>query len=131
MSRLPTHKNIQIENFPSEHKKWVSLLLGPVNQFFGVIYSALNGNLEFGINIKSQIFEFTHDVDNGELPIKFQSNIGRPQGVVILKVANLTDETTLTVAPFIEWDFIQNQVRLNNIIGLPAGKKFQISILII
>lgn len=131
MSRLPSLKRLSVEQYPSE-KKWIGRLFSSLNSFFTQVYLTLNGNIEFGSNIKAQIKEFTFDVDNTPYPVKFVSDIGKPQGLVVISVSEIAgNPSPVTSAVYIDWSYSSGFVYINNITGLSASKKYLVRVLVI
>lgn len=130
--RLPSLKNLKVEDFNSQ-KSWIGKLLSPLNQFMIQVYTALNGNLEFGVNVKGQVKTLTIDTDTVSYPVRFQTTFNtKPQGLWIINVRDLSgNPTTLTNAVFVDWTWKNNEIQINSFIGLPASTKFEITLIII
>ena len=131
MARLPPIKSLQIEDF-QDQKSWIGKLLIPLNQFMTTIYNTLNGSLEFGSNIRGQIHTINFIEGTTELPLRFRSTFGRPQGVLIVNLVDVSDApATITDAPYADWSFSGDQFVIRNILGLQSGKKYRITLLCI
>lgn len=130
MGRLPSIKNLKTEDY-LEQKSWIGKLLAPLNQFMQVVYSTLNGGIEFGTNIRSQVTEVTYEVGVTSFPIRFQSSIGKPQGLLVVNVVDISDTpTTLSAAVFPDWSYVQGMVHINALVGLStAGKKYRLTVI--
>lgn len=63
MSLIPPLSTLRAEDFPTEVKEWIPRLFTPLNQFLTNASNAINGRIEFGINIPTvdQQINFTED----------------------------------------------------------------------
>lgn len=126
MSRLPALKSLKTEDFPKDQQGWIPRLLQPLNQFMLTVYQLLNGNLQFGNNIRAQIQEFTFEGSE----VRFQSEIGRPQGLVLISIQDISaSPTAITAACQPLWTYQGTQVVIQDVLGVSSGQKYRIRVL--
>lgn len=135
MAKLPSVRRIAREDLrDKEIPKWVDQLLRLINNFFENVYSALDRNITFNENIRTQEKSFTITAgatatDNQysfllDLPIA-------PSGVWVIKALETDNPTTpVTSAVFVWWRRESNNLYIESIAGLTNGTKYTITILI-
>jgi hypothetical protein len=122
--KIPSLKRLLIEDFPNQDKGFLGSLFYIINQGFEFLTLALNKNLTFEDNMRAQIKEIkvTAPLSN---PIFVKNELGLPcKDIWITNVTNVSDTTYLSAAPFIQFDNVANQIRINSIVGLSAGKTY-------
>jgi len=114
-------------------------LLYPVNTFMESVYQLFEGNIEFGVNIKSQTktLTFTTESDytsaQNFVPIKFINSLNTVvTGVTMLRIFKTQDiEAVITSAVSIQWSPKQNDVSLNYVSGLADSTQYTIVLFIL
>ena len=129
MAKLPQYTRITPENFPKE--PWVDRLLTPLNSVLESVTSAFNKNLTFNENVAGSTLTVLID---GTFPVKMLwTNKQRPTAAWIGQVREVSGvHTTLTVAPYLDWEINQaGQFQVNNITGLSASaaNKFYVTVI--
>ena len=138
-TRLPIRRIYFQDIIDEEGNVNAEKLLYPVNTFMESTYEALNGQLEFGINIKSQIktLTFTTEADyvasSNFIPLTFINTLSSVvQGVVLLRIYKTDDASSIiTNAVGIHWEPKQNDVKLAFVTGLADSTKYTIKLLVI
>jgi hypothetical protein len=141
MARLPNVKSISREQF-RDPPSWIELLLSPINQFFELVYNALNRDISFTENIRCQIktiqFSTPSTYDGNYSPDKFIP-ITFPRTLNTTAIGlwpiNFYEVSTnfvyLQQAPMINW-FDNNGIITINFIGsLKASKKYSVTFVVI
>lgn len=131
MGRVPPFKRIGQEDFPGQ-RSWITSLLGPLNNFFSIMYENLNQGLTFNDNFRAFIKDVRVDA-SPTYPITFQNTMRvSPQGVIILKLEeNVSNPSTVTSAVTLDWSFSEGSIKINNITGLDAAKTYSLRVLVI
>lgn len=133
MAQLPDLRRIRIEDI-KEPPKWLSLLITPINRFMETVYYALNKDLTFQDNIKSQIETFDVEADSinttgQKLRIKINQ---KPVGVILLSIVkDSTFFDPVAAAIGIDWTIEDEFVKIQNISGLTATENYKVTVLII
>jgi hypothetical protein len=135
MARVSNSKRIITEDFSSEDQAMIQKLAFSINPFFEEITNAFNKNINFD-NLNQQYSFIELEVDSGGVP-KVQSEIRyelktKIKGCQVINAENLTDLTNLTGSPFITYEPTSNNtVKIKHVTGLPADKKFRLSVILI
>lgn len=139
MAKLPVIKRVLREDIPSA-PDWIGRLLYPMNLFFENVYNALNSDLTFSENIRSQVKDIsftTSSAYDGTAAnfetLEFTIELGSfPQGVFILSLVEDTDNfTPIEDSPFINWQAINGVMQISLITGLTASKSYILKVLVI
>lgn len=132
MARIPPIKRLSTEDF-REQQGWIGKLLSPVNQFMETVTGALSKGLTFGDNLNAQVKDLDVSIPSAgsAFPIYYTSSLaGRP---VALWVGNAVERAAnpspITSAVYVDWEFINGQIKINNISGLSASKKYRITLI--
>lgn len=138
MARIPSQRRIIREDL-SEAPGWIEKLLTPLNSFMEAIYSALNKNLTFTENIRSQIafLEFetapSYVASNTFEPLRFENFMRqRAVGVIVLQ-AYVLDQLNEPMASAVtcDWYEDQGQIVIKYISGLSDSTFYKIRVLVI
>lgn len=134
MAKVTNLKRINKEDFPVEDHEFVGKLAFILNPFFEQIVTAFNKNIDFD-NLNQEFIFFETEVDDKGKPKKDREIKtllrSRPRGIMCVSANNLTDNTPVTGAPFISYTINNNVISIQNITGLPANKRFRLSLIII
>ena len=130
MGKLPSIKNLIIEDFPDQ-KSWIQKLIYPINAFMEMVFLNLNKGLTFNENMLA----FTKEVPFiGGSSASFKNIMKvRPVGLWIIDARQADDyNAILSSALYADWTYNQNnEIVINNISGLTAGKKYIITFAVI
>lgn len=130
MSKLPPIKLINKEDF--RDYPWAEKLLWPLNRFMESVYGALNRDVTFGANIRSQLktvsFETSATIaDTFPLKIQPDAEISKtvvPSDIILTKI-NRTDGTLLADGVTLDWGLgSDGQININFITGLVASTQY-------
>jgi hypothetical protein len=137
MGQISNLKRIVIEEFPAEHRKWLTNLVGPLNDFFKVIYQTLNKGITFADNIQSQTkdlyFTYSSIYPSKTNPVRFQNSMPvKPIGVILLSVQDVSsDPAVISNAVYLDWLYNGQDVEIRNITGLTVGTSYKMKVLTI
>lgn len=132
--KLNNLKRIVAEDFPAEQQELVSKLAFSLNPILEQLSNAFNKNIDFE-NLNQEKLSFEVTVDSNGLPtvgteLKYSLR-NRPTGMQVVRAESLSGSVYPTGTPFITYDFSNNNIRVLHVAGLPAGKKFRLSIILI
>lgn len=134
MAKITSSKRLNKDEFPDEYQDLVDTLSFSINPFFEQIYGAFTNGLTFKDNFYGQPVTVTTKVDaqgrpvNNQVPYLLKT---RPQTIMVLNVANNTDNTGLTGAPYVGFGISGNVLTLNYITGLLPNKEYTLSLFIL
>lgn len=132
--RLNVIKRISAQDYKPEYQELVQQLAEPINQFMEQVALGFNKNLTIQDNIPFEIKIFDVTVDASGVPtntVAFKLPI-KPKGMHVIRAENVQDSTALSGAPFCQYDISSSSIiSLTRVLGLPADKKFNLTILII
>jgi len=140
MATLPSINNINKEDIP-DAPAWVESLINPLNTFMREVYYALDRDLTINENMIGAIrtISFTTRSDYLTAPVKedgwVQQSITGPINVKpsIVALGKITDTATfkVTTSPTgIDWDYLNNDLRINYIAGLKPSTRYEVILLI-
>lgn len=133
MANIPPLKRLSTEEF-KDQSSWIGRLLSPLNDFFNHIAFAFNNQLTFKDNLFSEIREIDLNVlASGTYPYYFKCKFkSKPVGLWVCNAFEVAGTpSTLTTAVYIDWEYVNGQIKVNNISGLTASKRYKISLVII
>lgn len=127
-------KRINKEDFDKDSQETVDKLAFIINPFSEQIVNALNKNIDFD-NLNQEIINLETQVNASGVPT-INSEVKNPlktriKGIYCVSAQNLTDNTLLVGAPFIVYSLNSGVITINQITGLPANKKFRLSMILI
>lgn len=133
MARVPNIKKIIKEDFDKDQQKWIDKLAYPLNSFMEQVKSAFDHNINF-TNLNQEIITVNVVVDSSGIPqvqTLWKSTLKtKIVGCVVLRAANIQNTSLFAVnQPFI--NFVQNAdlVQINQVSGLQADNKYQLTVL--
>lgn len=134
MAKVTELSRLVVEDFEKDHQATVSKIAGNYNQLIEQLGRAFNKGIDFD-NLSQNYITVTVVVDGSGVPtiplqIKYDLRT-KFKGIQVLNVINLTDSTLLTGAPFVVADISGNVITVRQVTGLPSGKQFSLSIILI
>jgi hypothetical protein len=78
MSRINATTTLRVEDYPSDQRKWLPRLFQPLNLLFTQLAGAINGNIEFGVNIPSQDNEVEFNYTGDDSLPSIEWKLARP-----------------------------------------------------
>lgn len=139
MAKLPVIKRVLREDIP-DAPDWIGRLLYPMNLFFENVYNALNRDLTFSENIRSQTktINFSTSSAYDGTAANFETlefsleGVPSPQGLFILSLVEDADNfTPIEGSPFMNWQAINGVMQISLITGLTASKTYNLNVLVI
>jgi hypothetical protein len=131
MAQLTNVRRIVVEDFPSEDRETVGKLASTINNFMEEVTELSRNSIDYDNLARTKIaFDVTVDA------------LGRPQGIsqintglssysgkVLLDVQGISATDVVVSAPWLDCTYQGNGlVRINRILGLPAGKKMRVTV---
>lgn len=139
MARLPLIRRISREDI-QEAPNWIERLLFPLNQFMETVYQALNKDLTFSENIRSQTAEVTFETSaayDGTVAnfttVQLQRSLpARAQGILLLQIAeNASSPSPIDGPVYVDWLDNNGVISINHVSGLNASTSYVMRLLII
>lgn len=130
--RLSQFRNLIVEDFPDQ-KAWIEKLISPINKMLEEVFRALDKGLNTADNEDAQIRKFRWDGKAVDL------SWGRPNKPIGLWVIDIVDvetgsKPTLTVAPFVSWDFTSGgAIKVSYVLGVTGSEtqRYEITVKIV
>ena len=131
MAQIETPIKLSVSDFPPEQQQTVERLADIYNFFVDNVANVVNGNISYD-NYNDKLIQIQAVVDDQgkpSQPLKFSSNTGAI-GTRVINARNLTSSAVYPKSqPFISFTASGTGVyTINNITGLPAGNKFELTI---
>lgn len=124
-------KKIDVANFSTANTDDIQKLARSLNPFFDSIRQVLNKGLTVSEHLPFEYVSFEAAVDAGgvptsplKLPIGLTATV---QGMAVIQVSGGTPAAT----PLIIFSIDKNIATVNKIVGLPAGVKFKITVMVL
>lgn len=135
MANLPTVRRISREDLRDKNApKWVDQFLRLLNNFFENVYSALNRNLTFGDNIRTQEKAFTITAGATPTDNTFSFVLGlpvAPTGLWVTKAIETSDSSApVSGAVYAWWRRESATVFIDSITGLTNGTQYTITVML-
>lgn len=118
--RIPPTQSLKVEDFP-EQKKWIAPMFYVLNKFFSGVIAAINGGIEFGLNIAGQehVFDFTYQSAAATFPLQFRwTLLKKPQTFQV--VACSEDGSSAILLADLEYT-TEGFVRLNTAVRVTSA----------
>lgn len=133
MAKVDNFKRITAEEFEEEDQDFVRKLSYLLTPFLQQVASAMNKGLDFD-NL-NQVFttvdvQVAAGVPTAKLQVKYALKT-KLKGIIVTSAQNLTDNTTVTGAPFLQWDASGDLITVKYVAGIPDGKKYRLSIILV
>lgn len=134
MAQVTQLTRLVVEDFKEEDQETVGKIAGSYNILIEQLGRAFNKGIDFE-NLSQQYSVITVTVNGAGAPtpplqMKYDLK-SKLKGMMVVNAINLTDNVLLTGAPFIVFEISGNAVAVKQITGLPAGKQFSLSIILI
>lgn len=131
--KVNNFKRINKEDFEQDDQALVEKLSVVLTPFLEEVASALTKNVDFD-NLNQHYTTFTIQQKAGK-PIT-QTQIKYPlksrlKGINLIGAENLTDSTSLSAAPFINYTTNGDLITITSVAGIPDNKQFRFSIILI
>jgi hypothetical protein len=127
-------KRLVVEDFDQASQSMIGKISSILNPMVDQLNSGFKNNIDFH-NLNQQVVTFNVTTDVNGKPtaaIHLNSNLSSAiQGIQVINAVNITDSTLLTGAPFISFTRSNGVISINQITGLPAGKGFSITAILI
>lgn len=135
MAKLPSIRRLLKEDF-QDAPNWLDRLLNTLNLFMENVYLALNRNLTFPENVRSQkkTFKITAGASAAANTYEFAlENTWRPEGVILMKAAQISGSyVPVTSAVFMSWRIGDaNNLVIDAVTGLTNGVTYEFTVLVI
>ena len=135
MAKLPTVRRISREDLRDpKAPRWVDQLLRLLNNFMESVYSALDRNITFGDNVRTQEKQITITAGATATDNKFEFLLGlavAPTGLWITNIFETNAPTTpMTVAVFPWWRRESTTIFIDAIAGLTNGTEYTITVMV-
>lgn len=133
--KITNLKRLIKEDFAEKDQDLVSKLAFSINPFLEQISNIFNKNIDFD-NLNQELLSFEVTVDNNGKPalateLKYTLRT-RPKGMQVIRAENISGTAGYpTGTPFITYDFNNENIRVLNVAGLPANKKFRLQVILI
>lgn len=134
MAKVTNIKRISKDDFNIEDQELVGRLAFAINPFLEQVTAAFNKGIDFDNLNQDFVFLETEVNETGKPKLNYELKTTiktRPKAVFCVGANNLTDTTYPSSAPFITYTTNNNIIQILNISGLPANKRFRLSIIII
>ena len=120
----------------AEQAGWIDRLLRPLNSFMVSTAALFRSNsLEALGDLRFHPWTFQTDGSavTNSFPFIFEHALrGKPRGVFIAQIENVTAGTTFTTAPMLTWDMASSgEVRVRHITGLSTSTKYRVTFLLL
>lgn len=126
MSKLPSVKNIQMQDIPGA-PVWFDSFLQRLNKFMIATYDGMDKRLSINDNLQAYIHEMI-SFKPEYIPYKIASKLPvNVSGIIKVSCQDVTDGyTAMTNAIDVSWYSENNNIIIDNIIGLTAGHTYNI-----
>jgi hypothetical protein len=138
MAKLPSQKRVNKEDV-KDAPQWIDAIIIPLNTFMESIYSAVNQNLTFQENIRSQIrtvsFTTSATYTSGAWTnINFSSGLRgiKTQGILVLQILNTSVDnfTPLKQAVTCDWYDNSGTITIYYVTGLANSTTYTMRVLV-
>ena len=141
--KIEKPRQLLTDDFSTEEKPLVERLADIINPALENLYRITDGNTTFenttwglitGVIVKvSSTGSLDSESGANRVITKFKNPAkASPVGIVVLSATCIDDPSIYpTSTPFISYSVDNNLIQLKNIQGLPAGKRFQLALMVI
>lgn len=125
--RLNSPRRLVKEDYPSKYADLTEKLIDPINDFMNEVYQGFNKRLNYNDNFEAFVTEI---VVTGGIESNVRNELVFPiKGATVLRVDTLSvANEKLATAPFIQFTNGNNQITINNITGLVAGRTYRLRV---
>ena len=132
MAQIPSTKRFTMEDF-KDQQGWIGRLLTPLNEFMQSVTFALSNQLTIKDNLAQEIKDVEVSVTATNMyPIYFKCKFSTR--AVAMWVGNAVEiagsPAVITNPVYIDWEYVNGQVKINNISGLTVGKRYRLTLVV-
>lgn len=138
VAQLPPIRRIFREDLGPDVPQWVTRLLAPLNLVLDTVYRALDKQLDFGVNIRSQLRTFIISAgaaaSNNTYSFPVELGGRKPTGLWVTAASRTDGVTEVFATPVFAtwaWNSQANTIEISGITGLTNGTAYFISVLVI
>jgi len=132
--KIQSLKRIAEEDFKEEDRDLIRKLAFSLNPALDQLNSALDKNIDFD-NLNQSVVSFKVQVDAlgiPTIPLQLASPLKSSiQGILCIRVDNLTDGALLTGAPFVNFTRNSGLLTISQITGLQPNKQYNVVVILI
>ncbi len=132
MGQISNVRRIIVEDYNSEDRETVSKLASTLNSFMDEMVELTQNNIDYSnLNRTKLVFEVTVDAQGKPQQGLNQLNTGLSSysGKVLIDVQGVAPSDSVISTPWLDCSYQGNGVvRINRILGLPAGKKMRLTV---
>lgn len=130
MGQITNVRRIVIEDFSAESRETVSKLASIINNFMEEVTELSRNNIDYeNLNRTKIVLDVTVDAQGRPQGInQINTGLSSYSGKIILDAYGVNSTTdVVNSAPYLDCTYLGNgTVRINRILGLPAGKKMRV-----
>lgn len=134
MAKVTNIKRLVKEDFEADDQELVDKLAFSLNPFLEQVSAAFNKGIDDDNLNQQSMFIETELNANGvpKVPLQIKVDLKvKVKGTRVILAQNLTDGTFPTGTPFITFTINNNLLTVQHIAGIPADKKYRLSIILI
>lgn len=141
--KIEKPRQILTDDYSDEEKSLVERLADVINPALENLYRVTDSNVTFENTTWGKITGIIVKVDSNGTPdaesganrviTKFKNSAkDTPIGIIVLSATCIDDPSIFpTATPFISYSLDNNLIQIKNIQGLPAGKRFQLALMLV
>ena len=134
MANVTNIKPLVKEDYPGKYHELVDKLSFSLNPFMRQVVDAFSGQSDF-TNLTFETLSFTLTVDSSGVPtaplLLKVSPSRKLKGFICVYAENRTDTTATTNTPFLTFNVNGNIATVTRVTGLPASKKYALTVIAI
>lgn len=134
MAQLDNIRRILKEDYPKKYHDIIDKLAFTLNRFMDQVVGTVNGNIDFD-NLNQGVTQFSMTVDSSGTPVGnnlFKIEQTNVAGFIVISAINKTNGAVFpTSTPFISATRSNFVIKVNNISGLQADNKYDLTVMII
>lgn len=133
--KLNDIKRLTTDDFPKDESALISKLAFALNPFLEQISTMFNKNIDFD-NLNQEVITFTVEVDSVGLPktlTDIRSTLKtKVRGITCIRAVNLENDGTYPIScPFITFTTLGSLIRVQQVSGIPANKRYSLTVITI
>lgn len=132
--KLPIFRRIYKGDYPQEQQPLVEQLATTINNGLEILYELANNKVSLRDNIYGVVKDIEVQVNAAGTPLSSVTvplpGVGRPDGMMVLKVDNLTNSAIYSDPVITHFSPITNGVQIVNIQGLNPAYKYRIRVVV-
>ncbi len=126
MAKLSTIKRLIMEDFPSDHRKWLGKLITPLNSFLEQVYKVLTKGITIDDNLKAEQTQLV--LNAGETTRKIKWTLNEKPNVVLIGKITYDNGDLPSTQISMYWSYANSQITVN-FLGLDVTTKYRILII--